>query len=86
MTKQKLGEENEELREQIEDLQSELDNLNDAYTDIEYENAQLQNELNNQPSDRINDIEDFKFRLRNDNLMSPELEQFIDNYLKWHNK
>jgi hypothetical protein len=34
----------------------------------------------------IADIEDFKYRLRQDNLLTPELEDFIEYYMRYRNK
>lgn len=34
----------------------------------------------------IADIEDFKYRLRLDNLLTPELEDFIEYYMRYRNK
>lgn len=34
----------------------------------------------------IVDVEDFKYRLRQDNLLTPELEDFIEYYMRYRNK
>lgn len=34
----------------------------------------------------ITDIEDFKYRLRQDNLLTSELEDFIEYYMKYRNQ
>lgn len=34
----------------------------------------------------IADIEDFKYRLRQDNLLTPELEDFMGYYMRYRNK
>lgn len=34
----------------------------------------------------IVDVEDFKYRLRLDNLLTPELEDFIEYYMRYRNK
>ena len=34
----------------------------------------------------IADIEDFKYRLRQNNLLTPELEDFVEYYMRYRNK
>lgn len=36
-------------------------------------------------NDMIKDVNDFKRRLSYDNLLTSELEEFINNYMKYHN-
>ena len=47
--------------------------------------AELIKEVENcETESSIIDISDFKFRLSLDGLLTPELEQFIHDYLKFH--
>ena len=50
-------------------LQEELDKYSTAYLDLE---------------SPIIDISDFKFKLSLDGLLTPQLEQFIHDYLKFY--
>lgn len=51
---------------------------NDAYI------SKLEDILDN--FNGIANIEDFKYRLRQDNLLTPELEDFIKYYMRYRNK
>lgn len=76
MTKAELEAENKELKEKVE-------NLEEAYTEMEnklYEYANNPEELG------IKDIDNFRFRLKVENLYTEELENFIEYYLKYHNE
>lgn len=66
----------QELIETIEDLQYELDRSSDCY-------AEMENQLDK--TNAIKDVDQFKWRLQLNNLLTPELEAFIDHYLKFYN-
>lgn len=67
------------LQKENETLQDEFDRLSDCYTEME-------NQLVKQDSmDGIKDIDLFKFRLQLYDLLTPQMESFIEEYLKYHN-
>ena len=84
ITKQELIEENKRLKERIEDLEFDFNNLNDLYSEMENKYAEVQNEFDSLKG--IYDVEWFKFKLASDNLLTPELEDFIRQYLRFYNE
>ena len=83
MTKEELILECRRLRSENERLQDELDRLSDCYTEMENQLANTINDLDS--TDMIYDVDWFKFRLSDCGLMTPQMEEFIDYYLKFHN-
>ncbi len=84
MTKEELILNCRRLESENVRLQDELDRLSDCYTELE-----------NQLADRINAAEDdivikdvwvFKRRLEIEGLLTPQMESFIENYLKYYNE
>lgn len=47
----------------------------DSDFDIEYDDR-----------DKIEDVASFKRELARQNMLTPQLEEFIENYLRWDNK
>lgn len=84
ITKQELIEENKKLKKRIEDLEFDFNNLNDLYSEMENKYAEVQNEFDSLKG--IYDVEWFKFKLVSDNLLTPELEDFIRQYLRFYNE
>lgn len=84
ITKKELIEENKKLKEELEELEFDFENLNDLYSEMENEYADLQNKGDRDST--IYDVEWFKFRLTVDDLLTPELESFIEQYLKYYNE
>lgn len=84
ITKQELIEENKKLKENFENLEFEVNNLNDLYSEMENKYAEVQNKTNSDST--IYDVECFKFKLALDNLLTPELEDFIKEYLRFYNE
>lgn len=64
----------------IEELEAELEEVNQELEDCRAELAEYEN-LN----DPIRDSEQFIELLKRENLYSKELEEFIDNYMRFHN-
>lgn len=89
-----------ELIEAYKDLQGEYEDLSQQLEDAEewggeQENSayeymdkleELEGELEELKENAILDIEDFKRKLNIQNLMNKELEEFIENYLRFENK
>ena len=79
MTKEQLVAECKRLKSENERLQYELDNLSDYCCDVEHELADSVGD------NVIKDFNWFKFRLAEHNLLTAELEDFIESYLKFNN-
>jgi len=82
MTKAELEKDRDEWKQQAESLQDELDALNDAYTDLE---IQLADTVNSVGNTYITDVDNFIDRLRSEDLYTPELEAFMEYYMRYHN-
>ena len=83
MTKEELIATCRKLQSENETLQDELDRLSDCYVDMENQLAETANVIDS--TDVIKDVSWFKWKLQLDNLLTPELEKFIENYLKFNN-
>ena len=70
MLKIELERKVEELREEVENLQNELDSLNAAYGELAEKNYELSNDKS---AVGIKDLNNFKFYLRSENLLTDEL-------------
>jgi len=84
MKKEELIAKCKRLQSENERLTDELDRLSDCYTEMENESADLFNALNN--DNVIKDVDWFKFKLEIEGLLTPQLESFIETYLKYHNE
>jgi chromosome segregation ATPase len=83
MTKEELVATCRKLQSENERLQDELDNLSDCYAELENQAADAINTLD--AADIIKDVGYFKYRLQLDGLLTPQLESFIEDYLKYYN-
>ena len=78
MTKPALVAECQRLKSENERLQDELNNLSDYCVEMENQLAESVAVC------AIKDVSAFKYRLLLDNLLTPQLESFIDDYLKYY--
>lgn len=83
MTKEELVAKCRRLQAEVERLQDELYRLSDCYTEMENDLADKINSLD--VVDSIKDMDWFKYRLELDGLLTPQLESFIEDYLKYYN-
>lgn len=83
MKKSDLIDKCRELLDENENLQKQIDDLNDYYSEMENELAKKINELDR--NDYIKDMKWFKWRLQCDNLLTSEMEDFIEDYLRYNN-
>ena len=81
-TKQQLIDIIEGLEEQIRDLENDVDYWQHEYDELEEINDKLETENDEYG---IKDLDDFIFKLKVDNLYTPELEEFIKYYLRFYN-
>ena len=80
MTKEELVLRCRRLQSENEGLRDELDDLGECYSYLENKLADINDEMY-----AIYDVDWFKFRLMEHDLLTEELEDFIDYYLKYHN-
>lgn len=71
----------DEWKRQAESLQDDLDSLNEYVTELENENY----ELSNNNCRGIDDLDRFTYRLKLEGLWTDRMEEFLENYLKFHN-
>jgi hypothetical protein len=84
MTKEELILKCRRLESENVRLQDELDTLSDCYTEME---NQLADRINAADDDIvIKDVMVFKYRLQIEGLLTPQMESFIENYMKWYNE
>jgi predicted nuclease with TOPRIM domain len=84
MTKEELIAKCRKLQSENEKLKDELDRLSDCYTEMENQLADRINTLD--ALSTIKDMSWFKYRLQLDGLLTPQLESFIEDYLKYYNE
>lgn len=84
LTKEELIALCKRLQSENERLLDELDHLSESYCEMENELADRINALDEANS--IYSVKWFKFRLQLDGLLTPQLESFIEDYLKFQNK
>ena len=82
MTKEELIAKCRKLQSENKFFRDELDHLNDCYYQLENSYADAIN-VEDQPD--IVNLEYFKYRLEIDGLLTPQLESFIEDYLKYYN-
>lgn len=76
-----------EKDEKIEHLEQDVDYWQHEYDDLEGEKKQLEEDTKDiDVNNCINNLDNFIFKLKLDNLYTPELETFIEQYMKWYNK
>lgn len=85
MTKAEIERDRDDWKQTAESLQDELDYLNEAYTELEDENFELTQQLEQYDSS-IKDVSYFKSMLAMENLLTSELEEFMDYFMRWHNE
>lgn len=90
LTKSEILNEYKKLLEDYEELESEYSDLNDWAGEQENAaynaNKKLEKVMRIKNYSSILSITSFKRRLLLENLLTDELEDFIDNYLRYYNK
>lgn len=90
LTKSEILNEYKKLLEDYEELESEYSDLNDWAGEQENAaynaNKKLEKVMRIKNYSSILSITSFKKRLLLENLLTDELEDFIDNYLRYYNK
>lgn len=76
----------EGIKRKLERIQGDLEYIGWNLGDTKEEINNIWDELLIQQNNSIRDIENFKRELKRDNLYSKELEDFLENYMKYYNK
>lgn len=85
-TKEELLQVIEEQEEKIEQLQNDVDYWQHEFNEIEEINEELEEQLENQEEcEHIKNLDNFIWKLKLENLYTNELEQFLENYMKFNN-
>lgn len=86
-TKEELIQIINEKNERIEELEDDLKDAQLENDELSEENEKLESQLEEQVgSEGIKSLENFIWKLKLDNLYTPELESFInDYYMRYHN-
>lgn len=72
--------------EEIQILKNTIERLEREIKEKQDKIYELEDTIDAMKQSGIFDIENFKWQLRNDNLYTRELEEFIDNYMRFYNK
>lgn len=84
MTKEELIAKCKRLESENNRLQDELEKLSDCYTEMENKYVDAVNTLDDDIV--IKDVMVFKYRLQIEGLLTPQMESFVENYMKWYNE
>lgn len=76
----------EGIKRKLERIQGDLEYIGWNLGDTKEEINNIWDELLIQQNNSIRDIENLKRELKRDNLYSKELEDFLENYMKYYNK
>ncbi|MBQ9298697.1 MAG: hypothetical protein IJ223_06745 [Clostridia bacterium] len=74
------------LKRKLERIQGDLEYIGWNLADTKEEINNLWDELLIRQNNSIRDIENLKRELKRDNLYSKEIEDFLQNYMKYYNK
>lgn len=74
------------LQNEIDSLECELIDLQKALDETRKEKYKLENKIDEMKEGAILDIENFKRVLSIRGLFTPQLENFIEDYLRWSNE
>lgn len=72
--------------EEIQILKNTIERLEREIKEKQDKIYELEDTIGTMKQNGIFNIENFKWQLRNDNLYTRELEEFIDNYMRFYNK
>ena len=89
MTKEQLKEQLEDLQNKVEILENDVDYWQEYANDIAIQKEELEETLKymvEKTNNVISDVNNFKFKLKINNLLTDELEKFIENYIKYENE
>ena len=79
----------EELQNKVEQLENDVDYWEEYANDIAIQKEELEETLKymvEKTNNVILDVNNFKFKLKINNLLTDELEKFIENYIKYESE
>ena len=79
----------EDLQNKVEQLENDVDYWEEYANDIAIQKEELEETLKymvEKTNNVISDVNNFKFKLKINNLLTDELEKFIENYIKYENE
>lgn len=68
----------ERLYDNLEEIKWDLEKANDTLEEIESAEVEIE-------SNTIKDVDKFVFKLKADNLYSPEIQEFLISYMQFYN-
>ena len=89
MTKEELKEKLEEMQDKIEQLENDVDYWVEYANDIAIQKEELEETLKymvEKTNNVISDVNNFKFKLKINDLLTDDLEKFIDSYIKYESE
>ena len=87
LTKEQLKEALERLQTEYEFLDNQYSDLDDSYAELEDENYKLQTFADNiDKENAILDVKDFIEKLDDNKLLTEELKNYIEYYMKFFNR
>lgn len=76
----------EKLLEKLNSVEISVENVADEIIDARNDISDIYEEIYEMKKNGIMNVKLFKLKLQEDGLLSKEIEDFIDNYLKFYNK
>ena len=89
MTKEQLKEQLEELQNKVEQLENDVDYWEEYANDIAIQKEELEETLKykvEKTDNVISDVNNFKFKLKINDLLTDDLEKFINSYIRYENE
>lgn len=87
LTKEQLKNILKQFQTEYEFLNDQYSDLDDSYAELEEENYNLQNSIDNiNKENAILDVKDFIEKLDDNKLLTEELKNYIEYYMKFFNK
>lgn len=75
----------ENIRKRIIELNNRIDDAKWELSHAEDELIKLEDDLQNNNDNTIKDINNLKREMKRDRLYSDEMEEFLDNYMRFYN-
>ena len=79
----------EELQNKVEQLENDIDYWEEYANDIAIQKEELEETLKymvEKTNNVISDVNNFKFKLKINNLLTDDLEKFIDSYIRYESE
>lgn len=89
MTKEQLKEQLEELQNKVEQLENDVDYWEEYANNIAIQKEELEETLKymvEKTHNVISDVNNFKFKLKINDLLTDDLEKFIDSYIVYESE